>query len=101
MDFQFWAGATDEGGLHSYIPVTIVLLPEGTPSPEIQPQNATFFVKEDAPIGSIVTTFRTTNIDSPRYKVVSNNEEYFQVDNQGNLLVKARLDQENEDKHTV
>jgi hypothetical protein len=35
VDFQFWAGATDEGGLHSYIPVTVVLLPEGIPSPEM------------------------------------------------------------------
>jgi hypothetical protein len=67
VDFQFWAGATDEGGLHSYIPVTVVLLPEGIPSPEMQPHNATFFVKEDAPIGSIVTTFRVTNIHSPKF----------------------------------
>jgi hypothetical protein len=81
--------------------VTVVLLPEGFPSPEIQPQNATFFVKEDAAIGSIVTTFKVTNIESPKFRVMSNNDEYFQVDNQGNLMVKARLDQEDEDKHTV
>lgn len=101
QDFQFWAGATDEGGLHSHIPVTVVLLPEGIPSPELSPQNATFFVKEDSAIGSIVTTFRVANIEAPRFRVMSNNEEYFQVDKDGNLLVKARLDQENEDKHTV
>ncbi|XP_035710399.1 fat-like cadherin-related tumor suppressor homolog isoform X3 [Folsomia candida] len=101
IDFQFWAGATDEGGLHSYIPVTVVLLPEGVPNPEIQPQNATFFVKEDAPIGSIITTFRISNIEGAKFRVVSSNEEYFQVDHNGNLLVKGRLDQDNEDKHTV
>ncbi len=101
VDFQFWAGATDEGGLHSYIPVTVVLLPEGVPSPEISPQNATFFMKEDAPVGSIVSTFRVANIDSPKFRVVSSNDEYFQVDSKGNLMVKGRLDQDNEDKHTV
>lgn len=90
-----------KGGLHSYIPVTVVLLPEGVPNPEIQPQNATFFVKEDAPIGSIITTFRISNIEGAKFRVVSSNEEYFQVDHNGNLLVKGRLDQDNEDKHTV
>lgn len=101
LDFQFWAGATDEGGLHSFVPVTVVLLPEGIPSPEIEPQNSTFFIKEDAPIGSIITTFKATNINSPKYRVVSNNDEFFQVDTEGNLLVKGRLDQEHEEKHTV
>ncbi len=101
VDLQFWAGATDEGGLHSYVPVTVVLLPEGEPSPEIHPQNATFFVKEDAPIGSVITTLRVTNIEEPKFRVVSSNDEFFQVDHQGNLLIKARLDQEEEDKHTV
>ncbi|ODM96505.1 Fat-like cadherin-related tumor suppressor [Orchesella cincta] len=101
VDLQFWAGATDEGGLHSYVPVTVVLLPEGEPNPEIHPQNATFFVKEDAPIGSVITTLRVTNIEEPRFRVVSSNDEFFQVDHHGNLLIKARLDQEDEDKHTV
>ncbi|CAG7823399.1 unnamed protein product [Allacma fusca] len=101
VDFQFWAVATDEGGLHSHVPVTVVVLPDGQPTPEMQPRNATFFVKEDTPVGSMVTTFQVTNIDSPRFRVMSFNEEFFQIDNNGNLLIKARLDQEQEDKHTV
>jgi len=99
VDFQFWVGATDEDGLHAYVPVTVVALPEGYQASEIQPQNSTFFVKEDMPIGSLITTFRVTHMENPKFRVVSFNDEYFQVDEKGNLLTKARLD--HEDKHTV
>lgn len=99
-DFHFWVRA-DDGELHSTVPVTVVVLPDSEPSPEIHPHNATFFLKEDASVGSIVTTFRVSNIDSPKYRVVSSNEDLFTVDLTGNLVLSARLDQDEEDKHTV
>jgi len=99
IDFQFWVRA-DDGELHSSVPVTVVVLPASEPTPEINPQNATFFVKEDASVGSMITTFRVSNIENPRFRVVSSNEDVFQVDRSGNLLLNARLD-EDEDKHTV
>jgi hypothetical protein len=99
VDFQFWVSA-DDGELHSTVPVTVVVLPASEPPPDMQPQNATFFVKEDAPVGSMITTFRVSNIETPRFRVVSSNDDVFQVDRSGNLLLNARLD-EDEDKHTV
>lgn len=101
MDFQFWVKAQDEQGLDSHVPIKVIVLMDAEKLPEMSPQNATFFVKEDAPIGSIVTTFKVTNIDIPQFRVVSWNSDLFQVDLQGNLLLKSRLDQEQTDKHTV
>jgi len=100
LTFQFWVRA-DDGELHNLVPVMVVVLPDSEPSPEIHPQNATFFLKEDAAVGSIVTTFRVSNIDTPQFRVVSSNEDLFQVDPNGNLILSALLDQDEEDKHTV
>ncbi|CAL4113150.1 unnamed protein product, partial [Meganyctiphanes norvegica] len=112
--YQFFIRAEDQGSPKqtSDVPVAIFLLPEDETPPQCSLKYAQFFVREDAPVSSVITTLWTQGPQKVTYSIYNTqnrgesnflNEDIdlFSITTEGLLVVQNELDHEKRSIHEI
>ena len=110
--YQFWVRAQDRGSpfqLHSEVPVEIYIMSQLDHAPVFAKRDSVYFIRENTPIGRVVTQLEAKILEDEedegiQYKIASSeyvNEELFQVDSKGRVIISGRLDRESQPIHKI
>ena len=110
--YQFWVRAQDKGNpfqLHSEVPVEIYIMSQLDHAPIFSKRDNVYFIRENTPIGRVITHLEAKILgeeedETIEYKIASAeyvNEDLFQIDSKGRVIISGRLDRESKPLHKL
>lgn len=111
--YQFFVRAQDKGRpfqLHSDVPVEVYIMSKVDRPPVFARRDSVYFIKENTPVGRVITQLEATvenddeDDDQVKYKMASAaylDEELFQIDQDGRVIISGRLDREVKAAHKL
>nr|XP_022919754.1 fat-like cadherin-related tumor suppressor homolog isoform X3 [Onthophagus taurus] len=103
--FQFFVRATDGGPTpkHSDVPVSVMIMGPNEHPPIFERKDDKFFLSENSPTGTIITSLKMISNVTVSYKILSGSEDSptFAVDSQGHLSLARPLNFESQVSHVI
>ena len=109
--YQFFVRAQDNGQpfqLHADVPVEIYIMSPLDRPPIFTKRDNVYYIRENSPVGRVITqleaTIDATEDNELKYRLVSADyvdEELFQIDQAGRVIISGRLDREIKDVHKL
>ena len=107
---QFFVRAQDKGQpfqLHADVPVEVYIMSQLDRPPIFAKRDNVYYIRENSPVGRVITQLEATTSETDtelRYKLASAdyvNEELFQIDELGRVIISGRLDREIKTAHQL
>lgn len=101
--YQFFVRAQDKGQpfqLHSDVPVEVYIMSQLDRPPVFEKRDSLYYIRENSPVGRVIAQLEANvhGADNDlRYRMASSdyiNEELFQIDQKGRVIISGRLDRE-------
>ncbi|XP_044594516.1 fat-like cadherin-related tumor suppressor homolog isoform X4 [Cotesia glomerata] len=106
--FEFFIRATDKGPTihHADVPISIYIISPNDIPPIFESKEDKFFISENSPIGTPITTLKLTTNTTVKYFIVSSlsdneNDQLFSINQQGQIKLAKTLDRELKDNHII